>query len=331
MIMNRLQIGNLIFPNGLVLAPMAGVTDRAFRQICREYGAELVVSEMISAKAIHYRDKKTYELAHLSPIEHPAAVQIFGSEPNIMAEAARFLTDNDTPPEIIDINMGCPVRKIVGNGEGSALMQDPHLAAEIVRSVKAATTLPVTVKCRTGIHEGAKNVVEFAKRLEDAGADAICVHGRTREQMYRFPVDRESIAAVKTALSIPVIANGGIKTAEDALSMYEDTGCDGIAIAQGAYGNPFLFLQIKNALQGIPLPDITLQHRLEVARYHLQLLLHYKGDSIGVREGRRQISWYFNGINGAAALRNSFFRAETSDDFQKIFSQIEEMILSDFQ
>ncbi len=324
--MKNLKIGNLILKNGLVLAPMAGVTDIAFRQICKRYGAELLTTEMISAKAIHFHDDKTLELARFYPYERPIAVQIFGSEPQIMAEAATFLASLPQAPDIIDINMGCPVRKIVGNGEGAALMQNPALAQQIVRAVKDAVSLPVTVKCRVGFDAAHKNVVSFAQAMEQAGADSICVHGRTREQMYQLPIDIESIAQVKKHVKIPVIANGGIQTVEDAKRMIEQTDCDALAIAQGSYGNPFLFAQISDYLDGKEIRSVTLCEKLQTAKEHFALLLTEKGERTGVLEARRHISWYFVGMNGAAALRKSFFAAETPKDFYDIFEKIEYLL-----
>ncbi len=324
--MRNLKIGTVTLPYGLLLAPMAGVTDIAFRAICKAYGAEYSVSEMISAKAVCYRDKKTYALAKIPLNQHPIAIQLFGSEPETMAQAVRLLSQNqETLPDAFDVNMGCPVRKIVGNGEGSALMRTPDLAARIVESMKKATDLPITVKCRTGIDENSKNVVSFAKLMESAGADVICVHGRTRAQMYQNPVDIESIAQVKEALRIPVIANGGIFSAKDAMEMIAKTNCDGLAIARGAYGNPFLFSQIQAAMDGKEVVLPILQERLRVAKTHFSLLRTEKGDSVGIREARRQISLYFHGINGAAAIRAELFAAQTAKDFETVFAKIEEM------
>ncbi len=323
--MRNLKIGNIVLPYGLLLAPMAGVTDIAFRSICQAHGAEYLVSEMISAKAVCYHDKKTFQLAKFPSHQHPIAIQLFGSEPETMAQAVQLLLKGGISPDAIDINMGCPVRKIVGNGEGSALMKTPLLAGKIVEAVKKATDLPVTVKCRTGIDDEHKNVVEFAKTLESAGADVICVHGRTRAQMYQNPVDIDSIARVKDSVSIPVIANGGIFSSKDAMQMIEKTNCDGLAIARGAYGNPFLFSQIRDAMDGKEVTMPTLQKRLQVAKEHFALLRKEKGETVGIREARRQISLYFHGINGAASIRDAFFRAENETDFETVFSRIENM------
>ncbi len=323
--MRNLKIGNIILPYGLLLAPMAGVTDIAFRTICKAHGAEYSVSEMISAKAVCYHDKKTFELAKFPSHQHPIAIQFFGSEPDTMAKAVKLLCEGGILPDAIDINMGCPVRKIVGNGEGSALMKTPLLAAQIVEAVKKVTDLPVTVKCRIGIDDAHKNVVEFAKTVENAGADLICVHGRTRAQMYQNPVDIDSIARVKAAVRIPVVANGGVFTAQDAMHMIQETDCDGLAIARGAYGNPFLFSQIQDAMDGKEVTLPTLQMRLQVAKEHFALLRQEKGDVVGIREARRQISLYFHGINGAASIRDAFFRAETAENFETVFNRIETM------
>ncbi len=325
--MKNLKIGNLHFSYGLSLAPMAGVTDSPFRQICKSYGAQWTVSEMISAKAIHFHDKKTLTLAHFLPIERPIAIQLFGSDPAIMAEAAKVLCDLESPPDMIDINMGCPVRKIVNNGEGSALMKNPSLAQEIVCAIKSAVNVPVTVKFRTGFTNSQKNAVSFAKAMQEAGADAVCLHGRTREQMYAPPIDYEMISQVKAAITIPVIANGGIQTVEDAKYMIEQTKCDGIALARGCYGNPFLFEQIKCYLDGLPIPVITQQQKLETAKRHFSILLAEKGKSTGILEARRQISWYFSGFEEAASYRKAFFEAVSTDDFEKIFEKIQSKLI----
>jgi tRNA-dihydrouridine synthase B len=243
-----------------------------------------------------------------------------------MAEAAQSLAALSHAPDIIDINMGCPVKKIVSNGEGCALMKNPDLAQRIVRAVRDAVSLPVTVKFRTGFTESQKNATFFAQAMEAAGADAICIHGRTREQMYQPPIDIETIAQVKKSVSVPVFANGGIYTVEDAKTMIERTDCDGLAIAQGSYGNPFLFSQIRDFLDGKEIVPVTLSQKLQTARAHLSLLLEEKGEHTGVLEARRHISWYFNHIKGAAAFRRAFFSAQSPQDFYCIFDEIESNI-----
>lgn len=305
-----MKIGNLLLPHGLLLAPMAGITDRPFRRICRRFGAEMTVSEMVSAKAMHFHDRKTNLLAALDPDEKPAAVQIFGSEPEIMAEAAQLLLSGPTPPSVIDINMGCPMKKIVSNGEGSRLMQDLPLAYCIIRAVKDAVAIPVTVKFRTGWDAAHINATEFAKMCEAAGADAITVHGRTREQMYAPPVDRKTIAKVKQSVSIPVIGNGDICSGSDACTFLAETGVDGIAIGRGAMGNPWIFSEIICALDGSAYTPPSRRDRIETALAHLDAAIEEKGERVGICEGRKQIAHYIAGMPGAAAARDAINRAE---------------------
>lgn len=305
----------------LILAPMAGLTDRAFRLICRAHGADLTVSEMISAKALHYRDAKTADLAKIEADEGPVAIQIFGSEPEIMAEAAALLTNGSyhgckstARPVAIDINMGCPMRKIVSNGEGSALMKDPAKIEAIVRAVVGATPLPVTVKLRSGWATDHKNAVECALAAIQGGARAIAVHGRTREQLYAPPVDLEIIAAVKRAAGgVPVIGNGGIASATDALAMLAATGCDGLMIGQAAVGNPWIFDEIRAALSGKSYAPPTPAERIEAAKAHLRLMAEDKGESSAVRECRHHLGKYARGMRGGAAFREWINRAGTLD------------------
>lgn len=321
-------IGDLKMKYGLMLAPMAGVTDRSFRKICREFGAEYAVSEMISAKAIYYMDKKTDSLACFENFERPIGLQLFGSEPEIMAFAADKLV-RDYSPEVIDINMGCPVHKIVGNGEGSSLMKNPALASDIVKAVKksvcnaAGYDYPVTVKIRTGYDRDHKNAVEFALTLQEAGADAVCVHGRTREQMYAPPVDLDTIAHVKDALNIPVIGNGGIYSAEDALHMFEYTGCDGIMLGQGVCGNPWLFEEIIAALSKSEYIAPKKIDRINMAKRHTRMLIEDKGDYTGIREARKHLSWYLNGFREAAVTRDRINRAE---DIETVFKLLDNVL-----
>lgn len=314
-------IGNVTLKNGILLAPMAGVTDYAFRALCRRCGAEFTVSEMVSAKAMHYRDEKTAVLARIRAEEAPMAIQIFGSEPDIMAEAAALLANgsyhgcvSDCAPAAIDINMGCPVRKIVSGGDGSALMKNPEKAHDIVKAVVAATPLPVTVKIRAGWSEHCKNAVEVALAVQEAGAAMVTVHGRTREQLYRPPVDLAVIAAVKEALSIPVVGNGGIANAKDALIMKSETGCDGIMVAQGAEGNPWLFAEITAAFEGKEYVPPTPEEQLCMAREHIRLLCEDKGEVVGVREARKHLAWYVTGMRGAAAFRRAVNSALTLEE-----------------
>ena len=324
------QIGNVTLKHGIMLAPMAGVTDYAFRRLSIQCGAEYTVSEMISAKAMHYQDEKTATLARIREGELPMAIQIFGSEPDIMAEAAQMLESgnyrgcvSDLPPSAIDINMGCPVRKIVTNGEGSALMKNPALVYDIVKAVKAAVTIPVTVKIRAGWDTSHKNAVEIALAAEEAGADALTVHGRTREQMYQPPVDYEIIARVKDSLHIPVIANGGINSAEDALWVKKETGCDGIMVARGAEGNPMLFAEIRAAFEGVPYEKPSSKELLGLAKEHIALLCEDKGESVGVREARKHLAWYVKGIRGAASFRQAVNSTWTLDSLLRLINELE--------
>lgn len=322
-----LKIGNISLKHGLFLAPLAGVSDRAFRKICRDYGAECTVSEMISAKGLHYNDTKTAVLAAFAEDEAPFFIQIFGSDPDIMAESAERLATNNYKacqntciPSGIDINMGCPVPKVAGNGDGSALMKSPALAGEIIKAVSSAVPLPVTVKIRSGWDDNTKNAVELARIAEKNGAMAICVHGRTRAQMYRDPVDIDIIRQVKESVSIPVIANGGINSADSALKMLEYTGCDGLMIARGAMGNPFLFEEITAKLEGREYTKPTLEKRLSVAMEHIRLMISHKGEYTGVMEARKHLAWYIQGEKGAAKAREAVNKACSYDELYEIVS-----------
>ena len=324
------QIGNIMLQNGLMLAPMAGVTDHTFRLICKRFGAEYTVSEMVSAKAMCYEQRAkrkefassaTALLAEVRTDELPMAVQLFGREPEFMAEAARMLAENaykgcasETPPTAIDINMGCPVRKITGNGEGSALMKEPKLAADIVRAVSRAVSLPVTVKIRAGWDRDSVNAPEMAKYLEDAGASLICVHARTREQLYVKGIDLSVIERVKKAVSIPVIGNGDVDCADTAKEMLDKTGCDGIMIGRGAMGNPWIFSEISAFLSGTPYTPPTLAERFAVAEEHFRSMLREKGDRVGLAEAKKHMSWYIAGVNGAAAARAKMMEAKHAEE-----------------
>ena len=303
-----MKIGNQELKHGLFLAPMAGFSDRAMRRVCTEMGAEYSVTEMISAKAVTFGDKKTYSLANIKPDEGRVALQIFGSEPDIMARAAEILSTRDfgegyVSPCAIDINMGCPVHKIFSNGEGSALMRDPDLIYRITKAVRKNTDLPVTVKHRAGVDEKSLNAVECAMAAESGGASLITVHGRTRAQMYSGTVDREIIKNVKQSVHIPVIANGDILSGEDALTMLSYTGADGIAIGRGAVGNPFIFREIIAALEDKTFTPVTLEEKVDVALWQLRLAIEDKGERVAVPEARKQIASYLHSFRGAAAIR----------------------------
>lgn len=305
-----MKIGKLEFKHGLFLAPMAGVTDIPFRKMCKKYGAEGLVTEMISSRALCYRDEKTSALAKIEPDEHPCFLQIFGNQPEIMAEAAVLALKFS--PDGIDINMGCPAPKIAGNGDGSALMKNPALAVQIVKAVKTALEpygVPLTVKIRSGFDKDHINAVEVAKACEDAGADAITVHARTREQMYAPPIDIEVIKAVKQSVSVPVIGNGDVVDGKSALHMLEYTGCDGIMVGRGALGNPYIFEEILFALESKEYVRPSGEVLRQDIKEHMTMLIQSKGEYIGSREARKHIAWYLKGMPGAAAYRDEVNRA----------------------
>ena len=310
-----MRFGGVELHHGLMLAPMAGFTDRAMRVVCHGEGCEVSVTEMISAKAVVYGDKKTYKLARIMPDEGPVLLQIFGHEPDVMAEAAHRLSapvdSSAAAPVGIDINMGCPVHKIFSNGEGSALMRSPNLIYDIVKSVSQATNLPCTVKMRLGVDRAHINVTECALAAEEAGAALLTVHGRTRAELYSGIADWETIGKVKQGLHIPVIANGDIASADDAMRALEVTGADGIAIGRGAVGNPFIFGEIIAALEGREYIPPTLKVCTELAERQLALASEEKGEEIAVREARKQIAQYFRSFRGAAELRAEINRATT--------------------
>lgn len=331
-----LNIGKIKLRHGLMLAPMAGVTDFSFRTICRRLGAEYTVSEMVCAKAMCYEQKskrddgsKSGVLATVLWSELPMAVQIFGSEPQFMAEAAKMIEDRSyrgctstVAPSAIDINMGCPVKKITSNGEGSALMKDPDLCGRIVEAVKGAVNIPVTVKIRAGWDKNSINAVEVAKTVSEAGADAICVHARTKEQLYAPAIDLSVIAAVKESVKIPVIGNGDIYTADDALKMIRQTSCDGIMVARGAIGNPWLFANITAALEGRTFEAPSIRERLTLAKELLSMMVAEKGERVGTAEAKKQIAPFIRDINGAASSRFSVMNATSSEDILRLLDLI---------
>lgn len=317
-----MEIGSLKINGHAALAPMAGVADRAFRELCVRYGASYVVSEMISAKGVSLGDRKSKQLMQLSEAERPAGVQIFGSDPEIMAESVKTVLE--VQPQFVDINMGCPAPKIAGNGGGASLMRNPALAEQIVAAVKnACGELPVTVKIRAGWDFDTINAVEMAKRAESAGAAAITVHGRTRQQMYAPPVNHEIIAEVKKAVSIPVVGNGDIVDGMTAAEMLEDTNCDFLMVGRGALGRPWVFQQINAYLnEGRILPEPPVSERMRVMLKHIQMLCEYKGERIGIREARKHAAWYTKGIRGAAQYRRELGMLESVTQLEEIAYKI---------
>ena len=315
-----MKIGNLEINGHVALAPMAGVADRAFRELCSEYGAAYTVSEMVSAKGLTMQDKKSKELLYLSDKERPSAVQIFGDDPETMAQAA--LKTMEFSPDFIDINMGCPAPKIAGNGGGSALLKNPPLISQIVESVVRVSPVPVTVKIRIGWNEDTINAVEVAKRIEAAGADAITVHGRTKAQMYAPPVNYGEIANVKAAVSIPVIGNGDITDGESAKKMLDETGCDFLMVGRGALGNPWVFSDINAFFDGknYEIPDIN--GKMSVMIRHIGLICEYKGEHVGMREARKHAAWYIKGIRGAAKFRQQVGTLSSMDELLALAEQV---------
>lgn len=316
--MDNLNIGGVPLKSHAVLAPMAGVSDRAYRELCVRFGAAYCVSEMVSSKALSFNSKKSEELMEISDLERPCGIQIFGDDPKCMADAAKHALENK--PDIIDINMGCPAPKISSNGSGSALMKNPRLCGEIVKAVTSVTDIPVTVKIRKGWDDDSVNAVEVAKICESAGAAAITVHGRTRQQYYKPPVDYDIIKAVRESVSVPVIANGDIDSAERAKEVMDITGCDLVMIGRATLGNPWIFSQINAYLENpnVKIHTPELEERLGVMIEHIGKMVEYKGEHMAMLQARKLVVGYFKGMKGAAALRNEAGKIKTLDDLYEL-------------
>ena len=319
--MKQLKIGNVLLENSYVLGPMAGVTDLPFRLLCKEQGAGLLCMEMVSAKGIFYNNKNTESLLQIHPEEVPVSLQFFGSDPKIVSEMAKRVEER--PFSILDINMGCPVPKVVRNGEGSALMKNPKLVYELVSATVKAIKKPVTVKIRKGFDDEHINAVEIAKIIEEAGAAAVAVHGRTREQYYSGKADWEIIRQVKEAVSIPVIGNGDVTSGEKAIAMREQTGCDGVMIARGAQGNPWIFSELLEYEKTGKLPDRPdVEEIKKTMLRHAKLQIEYKGDFTGIREMRKHVAWYTKGLHGAARLRDQINQVESYAELENLLTSL---------
>lgn len=315
-----LTIGNIELSNRYILAPMAGVTDLPFRLLCKEQGAGLLCMEMISAKALRYNNRNTKELLEIDPKEYPVSLQLFGSEPDIMAEQAKRI--EALPFQILDINMGCPVPKVVKNGEGATLMKNPGLVYDIVHKVSRAIEKPVTVKIRKGFDDDQVNAVEIAKIVEEAGGAAVAVHGRTREQYYSGCADWEIIRRVKDAVSIPVIGNGDVTSGQRALDMLEQTGCDGVMIGRGCQGNPWIFHELLEYEKTGRIPERPSRSQIrDIMLRHARLQMEFKGDYLGIREMRKHVAWYTKGMEGSAKLRDEINKVENYEELEKLLAK----------
>ncbi len=321
--MDYIDIGGVKIEKTAALAPMASVADLAYRTMAKEFGAAYVVGEMASCKGLCFSDKKTAELLSVTDFERPMAVQLFGAEPEFMEKAVKLA--EQYKPDIIDINSGCPMPKIVNGGAGSALMKNPGLFGEVVKAAAGATKIPVTVKIRSGWDESSVNAVEIAKIAEKSGASAVTIHGRTRSQLYAGEADWDVIRDVKRAVDIPVIGNGDVRSVEDCVRMYEYTGCDLAMIGRGSYGRPWLFGQIKDYFEGKePRPEPSLDEKIDMMRRHITLLVKDKGEKTGMKEARRQCAWYVKGLNGAARMRNEFSQMNALSDLERLIDIIYE-------
>lgn len=324
LIQDIMKIGNIVLDTPVALAPMAGISDLPYRVICKKAGCGLAVSEMVSAKGLLYRNEKTFAMLRIDPAEHPVAIQLFGSVPEEMAEAAKIVEAHGA--DMIDFNMGCPVPKVVNNGEGSALMKTPELAGKILESMVRAVRIPVTVKFRAGWDKDHRNAVEIARIAEASGVGAVTVHGRTRDQFYMGKADREIIRQVKETVKIPVFGNGDIFSVADGLRMRQETLCDGLMLARGAYGNPWLFTQLRAALEGKEIPAVSTDERLQMIMEHARALVAFKGEKVAVKEMRSHASAYIKGLPRASEFREKIHKTETLQELGNLLEDYREFL-----